>query len=222
MSTGRPSEALAELRLANELDYLNHLPLNGIGWIYSNLRQYDKALEYRQDVWDLKPGFAVGPLARIEYNVAMQQGRYAEAAKVAEAAYRETGSSGDFLRRLHAEWRLGNQEEVYSVYDSLRSTGELQRWEQDNLLQAISIYGIMGERDRILDLLEMAYEHPRIWFISLSRQAVYDPILDFLRADPRFKALMQRMGVTEVFDENGNLLQPLDETLEAYNAPGSR
>ncbi len=199
MSSGRPSEALAEHRQAHELDPLNPLPLNSIGWVYSNLRQYDKALEYRQAVWDLSPDLTTGPLVRVEYEILMQQGRYAE---VAEQRGVNT------LLGMRARMAMGNEEEVYTYRDSLLSTGELQQLEQsNNPTPAILIYGIMGERDKALSLLERASEDSSIGFLGLIRQSVYSPTLDFLRGEPRFKALMQKMGLTEVFDQYGERIR---------------
>jgi len=207
--TGRPEEALAEYRRAQELDPLNPLPLTGIGEVYRDTRQYDKALEYWQAVLELTPNHMGAPyyLAFTNLEILMQQGRYAEAAARAEKAYAEADAEvikAEYLfQKLRSEWALGNREKVYSVRDSLRSTGELQQLEQENSFMSARFYAIMGERDKALSLLERAYEDTTIHLEVL----VYYPEFDPLRADPRFKALFKKMGLTEVFDQNGQRIR---------------
>ena len=192
-NTGRPDEALAEYRRALELDPLYPEPLEGIGEAYRYTRQYDKALEYLQEVSELQPDniYALRQEDWIKREILMQQGRYAEAAAEAEKA-------GDFFQQLRAEWALGNREKVYAIRDSLRSTTALQQREQVSPIWAARLYAIMGERDKALDLLENT---------ALRRGLVYDSDFDSLRAEPRFKALLQNRGLTEVFDQYGQRIR---------------
>jgi len=209
MRTGQPDEGLVGLRRAQELDPLSPQPLTGIARVYHYTRQYDKALEYWQSVLELSPGHM---LARNWANwtngeILMQQGRYAEAAAEAEKAGAEAADGADKAlyswQQLRAEMALGNKEYGYSVRDSLRSTGELQQLELEGPFWAAYIYTIMGEREKALSLLERAYEDSTINMEWL----VYDPAFDFLRAEPRFKALMQKLGLTEVFDQYGQRIR---------------
>ena len=196
---GRPDEALAEFRRAQELDPLSHLPPWGIAGVYYNTREYNKALEYCQAASELQPGFGDWHANRIKREILMQQGRYAEASD-------EAVKAGDLFRQLRAEWALGNREKVYSVRDSLRSSGALQQLEQEHPHWSARLYAIMGEQEKALSLLERAYEDTtkeRYYPVGL----VYYPEFDFLRAAPRFKALMQKMGLTEVFDQYGQRIR---------------
>jgi len=199
LRTGRPEEGLAEFRRTQELDPLSHLPPWGIAWIYQVTREYDKALEYGQASSELQPGFADGFIDETKRLVLMQQGCYAEAAVEAE-------KTGDFWLQLRAEWALGNKDKVYSVRDSLRSTGELQQREQEHPFWSAHFFAIMGEREKALSLLEKAYEDTTKE-VMFSPGLVYYPEFDFLRAEPRFKALIQKIGLTEVFDENGQRIR---------------
>ena len=197
--TGRPDEGLAEFRRIQELDPLSHRPPWGIAGIYSNTREYNKALEYGQAASELQPGFADRFINRTNREILMQQGRYAEAAAAAEQA-------GDLFRQLRAEWALGNREKVYAVRDSLSSTGELQQREQENPLWSAQLYAIMGEKELALGLLERAYEDTTKEFHYYTG-LVYYPEFDSLRAESRFKALMQKIGLREVLDQNGQRIR---------------
>jgi len=197
--TGRPDEALAEFRRARELDPINPRPLWGIGQVYSRTRQYDKALEYTQAVLELAPGhWYGGTINSKKREILMQQGRYAEVAAEAEKA-------GDLFQQLRAEWALGNWEKVYAVRDSLRSTGELQQREQEDPNWAARFYGIIGEQEKALSLLERAYQD--IFTLEQALYLVYYPEFDSLRDEPRFKALMQKLGLREVFDQYGQRIR---------------
>ena len=207
--TGRPDEGLVELQRAHELDPLSPQPLGGIAYIYSYTRQYKKAQEYWQAVLELAPDQKntrfVLPWAKRE--VLMQQGRYAEVAPAAEKAYADTaerwGKAEELFQQLRAEWARGNREKVYSVHDSLRSTREPQQWEQEDPFWSARYYAIIGERDKALGLLERAYEDTAIFRPSLVYNSEFDP----LRDEPRFKAIIQKMGLTEVFDQNGQRIR---------------
>jgi len=209
MRTGRPDEALAELQRAHDLDPLNYLPLGAISWVYHYTRQYDKALEYSQVVLELIPGQDSAPdlVDQTKREILMQQGRYAEAATEAEkwyteATYEPWKAEALFLQ-LRAEMALGNKVKVYAVRDSLRSIGELQQLEQENPFWSARLYAIMGEKELALGLLERAYEDTTIDGSGL----VYNPEFDPLRAEPRFKTLLQKLGLREVFDQHGQRIR---------------
>ncbi|GAG17463.1 unnamed protein product, partial [marine sediment metagenome] len=96
-----------------------------------------------------------------------------------------------------------NREKVYSVRDSLRSTGVLQQREQERPFWSAQFYAIMGEKEMALGLLERAYEDKTIGRVAL----VYNPEFDSLRAEVRFKALLKKIGVPEVFNQYGQRIR---------------
>ena len=192
--TGWPDEALEQYRRAQELDPLNPTLYDGFNLFYNYTRQYEKHLENRLLQQELQG--RPRDNSSIERSILMQQGRYAEAAAEAEKAW-------DLFQQLRAEWALGNREKVYSVRDSLRATGELQQWEREEPFWSAQFYAIMDEREMALGLLERAYENTTISWEGL----VYFPEFDSLRGEPRFKALLEKIGLTEVFDQNGQRIR---------------
>ena len=54
------------------------------------------------------------------------------------------------------------------------------------------MYAALGDADRAFEWLDRAYEERRGWLVYLN----VEPMLDGLRADPRFRRLVERMRLT--------------------------
>ncbi len=80
-------------------------------------------------------------------------------------------------------------------------TDDLGRREQEHPFWSARLFAIMGERDKALSLLERAYEDSTLGWLG------YDKEFDFLRGEPRFKALLDKLGVPEVFDQYGQRIR---------------
>jgi len=193
--TGRPDEALELSRRAMELDPTDWMAYYVFHDVYNFIRQYEKELEFRLLRQELQGTTSTN--SGTKQRILMEQGRYAEVAEQAGV----TSWVG-----MRARMAMGNVAEVYAYRDSVRSTGELRQREKEHPFWSARFYGIMGERDKTLSLLERAYEDTTKE-VNYPIGLVYYPEFDFLRAEPRFKALMQKMGLTELFDQNGQRIR---------------
>jgi TolB-like protein/Tfp pilus assembly protein PilF len=208
LRAGRTDDALVEFRRALELDPANHLVFWSIGMLYALTRQYDEAQGYFEDALELSTNnyHANLSLAVIKNEILMEQGHYAEVAVNTEG-YAESVTEYEKLTMLfswlRAEWALGNKEKVYPYRDSLKVTEELQVLEQEVHTQRAGIYAITGEWEKSLDLLERSYEDT----LADPYTLLYYSTTDSLRADPRFKALLKKMGMQEVFDQYGQRIR---------------
>ena len=187
--TGRPDEALELSRRAMELDPTDWMAYYVFHDVYNFIRQYEKELEFRLLRQELQGTTSTN--SGTKQRILMEQGRYAEVAEQAGV----TSWVG-----MRARMAMGNVAEVYAYRDSVRSTGELRQREKEHPFWSARFYGIMGERDKTLSLLERAYEDTTKE-VNYPIGLVYYPEFDFLRAEPRFKALMQKMGLREVLDQ---------------------
>lgn len=183
---GRFDEALAEVRQAQELDPLSAYPRLEEGIILYVARRYDAAIARCRLLLDTAPGSAHAyMLLALAY---AQQERYEEALVALEQAdprgnlpdahgirgyiYAETGRRREAVRMLDALDRLALDQPVSAFHKA-------------------PIYVGLGEHDRAIDLLEQAADER----IGLVRLLNVEPVFDPLRSQPRFQALMRKVGL---------------------------
>jgi TolB-like protein/Tfp pilus assembly protein PilF len=183
---GRLEEAIAELERAHHLDPLSLIITTSLGTLYDMARQYERAREYYDNVFELDPGFVRAHLsAGRSY---LHQNMHREAIAAFQKARDLTPNSPVPLALLaHA----------YNVSGALAEAGRLRQalhrysltCRASSYLLARSHLGF--DNDRTFELLEKALEErdPRLPHLNVS------PIWDCLRHDPRFAALARRMGL---------------------------
>jgi eukaryotic-like serine/threonine-protein kinase len=185
--SGRFDEAQAEIRLARELDPLS-LVINvamGSGPYYK--RQYDKAVEECKKTLELDPNFA---LARFVLGRAyVEQGEFEAGIAEFEKARAIVGSSslgpGDVG---NAYARAGRKSDAAKILDELL---QLSRQGYSVSYDIALVYWGLGDKNQALEWLERAYEE-RSSFLD---EIKVDPKWDGLRSDPRFVALMKKVGL---------------------------
>jgi DNA-binding winged helix-turn-helix (wHTH) protein/tetratricopeptide (TPR) repeat protein len=184
---GRSNEALVEIKRAQEIDPLS-LPMNAArGSLLYIARQYDEAIEQFHRTLALDATFAV---AHFCLGYAYEaQARYVEAVTSYRRSRRGLGNIPELsgcLARIHA--LSGEREKALEVVAKLR------RLSKKHYVQPYSIaliYTTLGDKDEAFQWLESAYaEHDEDLFLLK-----VDPRLDNLRTDPRFKSLLQRIGL---------------------------
>ena len=183
---GRLNEAIAELERAHHLDPLSLIIMTCLGTLYDMLREYKRACECYGKVFDIDPGFVRAYLSAGRSYLHQDMPR--EAIASFEKARELTPSSPVPLALLaHAYNVSGARAEA----DRLRQA--LDRFARtccvSSYLMARAYLGF--DQDRTFELLEKALEErdPRLAHINVS------PIWDGVRADPRFAALVSRMGL---------------------------
>jgi serine/threonine protein kinase/Tfp pilus assembly protein PilF len=182
----RHEQAIAEVRLALELDPLSLVLLTSVGDTYFYARRYDESVAFYRRAIDIDPEFLAGhsDLARaLEFC-----GRTSEAVEEYERAIRMAGTStADPSAGLANVLAVaGRAEESRSVLATL-SKQRVERYVSPWALA--SIHARLGETQEALDWLERAYEEHDSTLVWLK----VHPRLDALRAEPRFRTLLERM-----------------------------
>jgi TolB-like protein/DNA-binding winged helix-turn-helix (wHTH) protein/Tfp pilus assembly protein PilF len=172
-ATGRHDEAIARIRAAQELDPLSPLINADAGWYYFYAGRYGEAMRECRRILALDPD-------------------YSWAHQCVLAAARESGDEdGARVSRRELARLLGAPE-----------SADWPRWFLDRLESASEALYVsptsvallklhLGDRPGALDALEKAYEEKDGFLVNLA----VDPRLRPLSGDPRFRALLGKLGL---------------------------
>lgn len=182
---GRSEQALAEIKRAQELDPLSPIINDNIAWCDYLARNYAAAIEQLQKTQELFPSFSAGS----EYlaQTLLADGRNAEALAVLEKVSAGGDRSVDWLLG-YAEAKTGHREKALDIYHSLEQKSRQRDIDAYSL--AIVATGL-GEKEQALQWLEKSAEGRDGRLVNLRVHPMFDP----LRTDPRFQALLRRMGL---------------------------
>jgi TolB-like protein/DNA-binding winged helix-turn-helix (wHTH) protein/Tfp pilus assembly protein PilF len=187
--TGRRGEAMAELRNSLELDPGPSSAITEAGSYYQ-LRDFERLVEASQrgvtsnpDEWMEHYYLAIG------YE---QTGKQREAISEYQKAVELSGGDQDALAGLaHAYVGIGRVPEAKKILQ------DLERKSKDSYVSPYIlavVYAGLGDKKNAFLFLEKAYQE-RSLEISWSLQV--DPRFDNLRSDPRFQALLERVGIAK-------------------------
>lgn len=186
---GQLSEAIAEIKRAQELDPLSLIINTDVGLIFYIAHQYGQAVEQCRNVIEMDPNFGVAHFALgLAYE---QKGAYKEAIAELQKAITASGGITVMTGALgHAYAVSGKRDKAQKVLDESK---ELSKQRYVSPYSIATIYVGLGEKDQAFEWLRKAYEDRSVWLIHLHLKA--DPRLDGLRSDPRFTALLKKMGL---------------------------
>ena len=183
---GRHAESIIEAKRGKELDPLNPRINLTYAYAYLEARQYDQGIEIIKKTFDLEPNFipAHGALG-MAYS---GKGMYAEAL----AEYQEEerlvddpdSAANPYLGAAYA--MAGRRKEALAILEKLESSQP----DFGSVAMAV-LYTSLGEREKAFAMLEKAYTARNTKLQDLEIEQGLDP----LRADPRFKDLLRRIGL---------------------------
>jgi DNA-binding winged helix-turn-helix (wHTH) protein/Tfp pilus assembly protein PilF len=184
----RHSEAIANIQTAQRLDPLSMIIYHQGGQIYQGARRYKEASEQYRKALQLQPGFgptysALGILYRRQHN---------------------------FLANLEAQrqanfyWDPGGtvQQDLNKIFEAYSKSGErgyglaMVEFEEKHPGQFYYRawnYALLGENEQALHWLQKSVEARESEILSIQN----DPEVDSLRTDPRFRAMVKKIGLTQ-------------------------
>ena len=180
MRLGRCNDAIPEERRAISLDPRSDQYQSGIAEVYFNCRRYDeaaaefqKSLEMGRDSVDVYWSLGEVYFCQGEYRKALAL--YGKTPWIPGWAYVPLGSRREALEhaaRIRAMWKRG----------------EAQGF---NLRTMARLYASLGDTAEAITWLERLYDghHGSVVYLKV------DPHLDPLRGDPRFQALLNKVGL---------------------------
>ncbi|HKR61682.1 MAG TPA: winged helix-turn-helix domain-containing protein [Pyrinomonadaceae bacterium] len=185
----RHEEALAEIRLAQDLDPLSVRLRRDEAFSLQLARRYHEAVEKAEQALTLEPprhGQTYFGLALI-YNSNQMYPQAIDAYRKAIGILGETTSLQCYLGYSLA--MSGKRKEAESILHKLRTTKEYV-----SPTELATFYVGMGDKEAAMAALERAYREHDLQLGTIK----VDPHLDSLRGDPRFKDIMRRIGLPEI------------------------
>ena len=183
---GQHEAAIREAERARELDPLSSIINTWVGSRYFFARRYDMAVEQYRNVVELDPEFVPAHLALGQAYEKTKMFR--EAIRELETAVRLSGGSPVYMASLaHAYGVTGRRSDALRLIDDLNKLASRRYVASFDV--AIAWLGL-GDNERALASLEKAIEDrsPRVLFLMV------EPRFDPLRSDPRFQAMLKRVG----------------------------
>ncbi|MDQ3080670.1 MAG: protein kinase [Gemmatimonadota bacterium] len=184
-SVGKLDQAVTMMQRAEQLDPLSARMSADMGMAYYGARQYDRAIRQEQKTLRLEPGFATSYwIMGMAYE---QKGSLAEATAAYQSALKLRPGNPNFLASLARSQALaGKTDEARGVLRGL-----LDSKEPVSPFFIALVYTAMGEKDDAFLWLDKAVAERS----GSVRYLKIEPRLDPLRSDPRFDALLQRVGL---------------------------
>jgi tetratricopeptide (TPR) repeat protein len=186
-SRKRLPDAMQQVQQAVSLDPMSSLANASLGMLWHYARSDDQAEQIYRGVLEYDPAFFPARIGLVR--TLIETRRYTAALK--ELGRLEADAGGQITPGQEgfkglAEAGEGRRDEALAIANRLtEQAGDLPS------VDAASIFAVLGDHDRALTILEeaVARKLPTILFLRL------DPRFESLRGEPRFNALVQRLGL---------------------------
>jgi len=196
---GRNDEAMKECEIAQEIDPTG----NHLAEAFYSEGDYDRAIEIVRTMLQSSPDDGGLHFSLVRYYSA--KGMYREAGEE-DAKVCLLFGDPDAAKRIHSA--LTTSDPRAALRQAVR---ELERWFDEKRyygpVNRAEAYTVVGDKDKAFYWLEEAYKNRETHWNSLdtSLESInQERILDPLHSDPRFKKLLQRIGLPEIQVPNQN------------------
>jgi serine/threonine-protein kinase len=184
---GRHEEALARIHHAEQMDPMAITIQAVVGHTYDMARHVDEALQRYQAVLEMDPNSVRvhAWVARLHFAT----GRFEHGLKTLEAAIRHLGRPPHLLAQLGRFLAaLGRHREAHQVIEELELLGGRQ---YVSSLATAYVYRALGNHEELFKGLEEAFEQRSGALPFLGVEPGWDPV----RGEPRFEAMLRRLGL---------------------------
>jgi DNA-binding winged helix-turn-helix (wHTH) protein/TolB-like protein len=175
---GRPEEALASSRREVEIDPVSDYGSKDLAVALTWSRQYAEAIVQAKKALELRPDF--GPTHSVLAIAYFRTNQFDE-------AYQHFVMAGDAIAAAQVRAAQGDLAPARKLLVDLKQVPR-----NDLALAMARLYLTLGDKDRALDALELAYNEkiPRLMFLAVDRW--FEP----LHGDPRFNNLVARLRLS--------------------------
>jgi TolB-like protein/Flp pilus assembly protein TadD len=185
MTLAQFDPAISEAKRAIELDPLSLVINADTSWIYFSARRYDEAEAQVRKTLEIGPQFF---LAHYYWGEILQsKGRSSDAIAEFQKAFELNNDPYSLAMRGQVYARNGQKDEAQKILARLNEEAK-SHYVPPYALALVQIG--LGDKNRAIEELEHAYqEHQTNYLFAIK----VDPMLDGLRGDPRFEALVQKV-----------------------------
>jgi Tfp pilus assembly protein PilF len=181
---GRFEEGMRETKQAQELDPLSLIINTSLGWQFYLDHHDDQAVEQLLKVLEIDPKFT--PARRTLEEVYARMGKHKEAVAERERALSLSGSP-ELAASIEEDYVKSGYRGVLKSW--LAGLTELSKHGYVSPYSIAQTYARLGEKDKALTWLEMAYEQHD----SKLPPIAVEPMFEGMRSDPRFRSLVSRL-----------------------------
>ena len=194
---GRHDSAISEIRRAQELDPLSVIIVASAGWIQIHARKYGQAVtEFRRalelDSTSAPAHSGLGEIYEMQGRNEDALAEYLRVAKTTGGSFATLGGgSTDPAIRLQSAYRLSGWPGYWS--EQLKQLEDLSRTMYVSSFHLATACARLKKKDEAFQWLQQAYQERSTNLLFLK----VDPNMDALRDDPRYAALIQKIGLTD-------------------------
>src|SRR5437660_3804355 len=187
---GRSDESIAEARQAREADPFSVSMSSSLAWAYYYAHRWDDAIAQFKSTLGMDPQFL--PAHEGLFKCFQQKNMETDAVQQLVAEMEAAGAD-DMAELIQNEYRsMGYQGMLRTLY--LTKLKQFQQVADKTYISPMvfaDIYSLLGEKDEAFQWLEKAYRERSSKLIDLK----LDPDYDNLHSDPRFAALVSKLGL---------------------------
>lgn len=184
---GDMDRALAERRRMQELDPTSAFAATNVAWAYFYRHEYQQAIDQYRKALELDPAFFEAQIGLGD--VFLYQGFNAEAVEVRLKAKTLNDAPPDLVEGFRQAYANGGIKAYWQK--ELARALELKRQGRGGVYSLARIYIELGDKDKAFAALDDAVTARHSLMVFLKKAPVYDP----LRDDPRFSALLAKVGL---------------------------
>jgi serine/threonine-protein kinase len=186
---GRLQEAIEQLQLAQAIEPLSLNISSNLALVHLYARQHQQGLELAKSTYELDPGFATTLWALgIAYDA---NGLYADAIRLGEQVLASDPTNQLILMSTgYAYAKSGRRRDAEAMIRRLRSPAPSR---YSIAYCTATVYAGLGDKDKAFAELDRSYAQREWWLTRLK----VDPLMDSLRDDPRFAAMLDRLDIPE-------------------------
>ncbi len=188
---GRHDESIINAKRAIDLDPLSLSSITRLAGCFLQARQYDQAIEELKRVLELEPNYDPARiLLAASYST---KGMFNEALLEIQDLRKRSGEDAPEIPDLAIARIYALSGKTAEAKEILQKAIKLSNQRYLSPFNIARVYALLGQQDQAFEWLDKAYEGRDHWMVYLK----VSEVADYLRLDPRFKALLKKMNFPE-------------------------